>query len=389
MMEKKVRIDLSSPPPVPDAEPPVPPELVDPPVIPEGEPVNEGGKTKEPVKRRSMMPAILAVAAVAAVLLCGYRFVHFWSEATCQQKARCSICGAEKDGYADHSWLSSGSCSEPAVCTVCGQKSEAASHDWTGGSCTEARTCTVCGAVEDRAPGHSWQDGVCTVCGAEQTNEVLAWVVYAGHELTYEWLPEDHAIVLSDSSLKNFSRMDIIFRDYRNDAVSADRYTVERSDETVKVNLPRDLAPGWYTVHAGVQETGVAEFAYGTGDMWLPEKADEWLVDFVVFNAAHGHYLAEVQEGDPLQGVHTAEEATRFDSPWRMSCVGGTADFTAVLTQGGTDAKFVADRYTGPEGNAYVFRFNSWYLTMNADGQVSLTDTLDEGCFWIVDSGLQ
>lgn len=174
-MEKKVRTDLTSPPPVPDAEPPVTPILVDPPVIPKREPVNEGGKTG-PVKRRSMMPAILAGVAVVAVLLCGYRFVHFWSEPTCQQKARCSICGAEKDGYA--------------------------SHDWTDGSCTEAGTCTVCGAVEDRAPGHSWQDGVCTVCGAEQTNEVLRWEPFEGHDVEYEWLPEEHAIVLSDSSLK-------------------------------------------------------------------------------------------------------------------------------------------------------------------------------------------
>lgn len=362
-MEKKVRIDLSSPPPVPDAEPPVPPVLVDPPVIPEREPVNEGEETKEPVKRRSMMPVILAGVAVAAVLLCGYRFVHFWSESTCRQKARCSICGAEKDGYAG--------------------------HDWTGESCTEARTCTVCGAVEDRAPGHRWQDGVCTVCGAEQTNEVLLWEPFEGHDVEYEWLPEDHAIVLSGSSLKNFSRMDIVIRDYGNRAISEDRYTEEWTEDTVKLNLPRDLAPGWYTVHAGDQETGVAKFAYGADDIWLPEKADEWLTDFVVFNAAHGHYLARSQEDVPLRGVHTAEEATRFVNAWQMCGVGGAADGTVVLTQGGTDVMFMVDRYTGPEGNAYVFRYGSWYLTMNADGQVSLTDTLDEGCFWIVDSGLQ
>lgn len=366
-MEKKVRTDLTSPPPVPDAEPPVPPVLVDPPVIPEREPGNEIKEQKKTVKRhrerRSMMPAILAGVAVVAVLLCGYRFVHFWSEPTCQQKARCSICGLEKDGYA--------------------------SHDWTDGSCTEAGTCTVCGAVEDRAPGHSWQDGVCTVCGAEQTNEVLRWEPFEGHDVEYEWLSEDHAIVLSDKSLNNFSQMVIVIRDSQNYAVSKDRYTLERSDETVKLNLPRDLEPGWYTIHAGVQETRVAKFAYGADDIWLPEKADEWLADFVVFSAAHGRYLAKAQEDAPLQGVHTAEEATRFASPWRMCGVGIAADGTVVLTQSVTDAKFVADRYTGAYGSAYVFRYGSWYLTMNADGQVSLTDTLDEGCFWIVDSGLQ
>ena len=371
-MEKKVRTDLTSPPPVPDAEPPVPPVLVDPPVIPERKPeIKTEAKREQPRQRRrerrSMMPAILAGVAVVAVLLCGYRFVHFWSEPTCQQKARCSICGLEKDGYA--------------------------SHDWTDGSCTEAGTCTVCGAVEDRAPGHRWQDGVCTVCGAEQTNEVLRWEPFEGHDVEYEWLPEEHAIVLSDSSLKNFSQMDIFFRDYRDDTVSTDRYTVERSDETVKVNLPRDLEPGRYVIHAGVQKARVLQFHYGTGGIWLPEDADGWLEDFKVFNAAHGHYLARFQEDVPLRGVPTAEEATRFVNPWRMCGVKKTADGMALTD--GNDIKFEMDHYLrideGAQGSACVFHIenDNWYLTMNADGQVSLTDTLDEGCFWIVDSGLQ
>ena len=65
--------------------------------LPEPEPVPEE-KTPEPApeppkKRRSHLPWILAGVAVAAGLLCGYRFVHFWSDATCTEQAKCSICG--------------------------------------------------------------------------------------------------------------------------------------------------------------------------------------------------------------------------------------------------------------------------------------------------------
>ena len=248
-MDRKVRIDLSSPPPVPTEEPvkapPAAAELPQTKQPPGSRETKKEEKPEQPKKRGSLVLGILAVAAAAAALLGGYRFVHFWSEPTCLQKARCSICGQEKGGLALH----------------------------------------------------SYQDGVCTVCGAEQTD-------------------------------------------------------------------------------------GALDFG-----AWSLEEADAWLADFAAQSSAYGYYLAGSREDAPLRGVDTPEEAACFATPWRMCGVSITSD-GAVLDRG-AEVKFVADRYSGANGDAYVFRFDGWYLTMNAGGGVFLTDTLDEGCFWIAESAPQ
>lgn len=413
-MDKKVRIDLSSPPPVPvEALPKAPAELAEqPPVkaepVPRAEPPvkdkekktekkpekkPEAKPEKKPRKRGGMVLGILAGVAAAAALLSAYSLIHFWSEPTCEQKARCSICGRETGGYAEHTWERE-SCESPMICTVCGaQKEGAAGHEWTGGSCTEPGTCIHCGEAEPHARGHSYQDGVCTVCGAEEINGVVSWAAMEGRDVEADWLEADHALVVSDATLQNFSQMNMTIRDCRNIWVNKERYTVERTDDSVRLNLPRDLEPGYYVVLAGVQETKVMEFWYGTTESWMPDKADQWLSDFVLCSWKTGMYLAQSEGDAPLQGVETAEAATRFASPWQM-CGGRyeNAD-SLILLRSETNLKFVVDQYryfTGADSSetACVIRYENWYLTMNSDGEVSMTDTLDEGCFWSIDSSL-
>lgn len=414
-MDKKVRIDLSSPPPVPMEEPlkasaqPVEQKLVKEAPTPAKQP-EEAKKTekktenkpaKAPAKKPEPKPkkrggAVLGIAAgvaAAAALLAAYRFVHFWSEPTCTQKARCSICGLERGDYAEHTWERK-ACDVPMVCSACGaQQDRAAGHQWTGGTCTVPGTCSECGASEARAQGHSYQDGFCTVCGAEEKNGLLDWQANEGHDVQVSWIEADHALVVRDATLRNFSQMNVIIRDCRNTWVNKDRYTVERTEDSVRLNLPRDLEPGHYVVNAGVQETKVMEFWYGTTESWMLDQVDQWLSDFVLYSRSSGQYLARFEENAPLRGVETAEEATRFDSPWQM-CGGKYQDAdTLVLLQGAANLQFTVEQYrtftgSGETETAVVFRCDDQYLTMNGDGEVSMTNTLDHGCFWLIDSSL-
>lgn len=384
-MEQKVKIDLSSPPPLPTeampkkAPPPVPvpeppapkppsqkPQPSAPEQLPKERPRKEPQRS-EPKKRSPLIPALL-VAAAAALLFFGYRSIHFWSDPTCTQRARCSLCGLEQGEFAAHTWDYSDGCDVPASCSVCGVSAQS-------------------------APGHRYSDGVCTVCGAEQNSALLWWAPTSGHDAVLTYHSQDHALEVSDSTLHNFSQMSIELLDWQDRAVSTDRYTVERSEQTVRLNLPRDLAPGRYVLCAGVQGTQVLQFRFGSADSWLPDDADAWASDFLLRSHAHGLYLASTAQEPPLQGVASEADATRFETIWQICQAGYTTDGTAVLRQEGIAQKFEADRYLRfPSGSsdpaaaetAWVLHYQGWYLTMNSAGEVSLTDTPDGDCFWII-----
>ena len=382
-MEQKIRLDLSMPPPPPEKSPP--PE----------EPRKKPEEPLKPKKRSGLaVGVVLGVIAAAAVLFCGYRFVHFWSGATCMEKAKCSICGIEQGDYAPHDWTRGGTCSDPAVCAVCGQLQAApAGHDWVGGSCTEPRLCAVCGVYEEQAPGHSYADGSCTVCGAEQVNEVLKWKSgdYAQVECSYSTTTGELSI--RSESWEKLPKMTLEVQDWQGRVVSADRYTVTRTEEGAIVNLPDDLAAGRYTIYAGVQQTLVAEFWFGTAEAWMPVEADKWRGSYRTKNWKHGLFLAASEEDTPLRGVQTQEEATRFDTPWQMSAVGIDANGTALLVPGDSHEKFVMDIHLSigadsAEETAFTFRYREWYLAMDSEGTVFLTENLTEECYWIITDSL-
>lgn len=389
-MKHEDRLDLHNPPPVPMPEGSAPE-----PKIPADEPPKkEQEKPGKPQKRGGAVVGIVVGVLAAAALLCGYRFVHVWSDPSCVTRAQCVICGAEKGDLAEHTWQRSDECDTPAVCAVCGEQAETGSHDWTGGSCTEPRTCAVCGVYENGAPGHSYADGVCTACGAKQKNEVLKWELSGVYQVGYDYEPETGALTLSAPNEDTLTKMIIVIRDWENQAVSTDRYTVDRSYTAVTLDLPKDLKPGRYSIHAGVQESQVLDFYWGTYGTWMSEDADKWFADFEVKSWKHGKWLARFDTGAPLAGVRTEEGATRFGSPWQMCSVSNVLeDGSVTLMQGGADDKLVVDEYlciseSGAEETAYTFRYENWYLTMDSEGGVYLTDTLTEECLWVITSSL-
>lgn len=397
-MKEADKLDLRKPTPPPvSARPPVAEEKKPVTEVPKPavEPREEQPQPEKKIKKRGGLAigVVVGVLATVAVLLAGYRFVHSWSDPTCIAKAQCSICGLEKEGYAEHTWQRSGTCEEPECCTVCGVTGTTpAGHDWTGGSCTEPRSCAVCGAVEDKAPGHPYLDGFCTVCGAEQVNEVLKWKRW-GYDAEYTYDSETGMLAIRAPGMKYFEQKEITIKDYADADVNDERYTVTRDGELVTVNLPADLAPGRYTVCAGFTETEVADFYYGTVGEFIPEGEDIWYEDFEVKSWSSGLWLAQT-DTEVLLGVQTEEEAARFGSPWQL-CQVKYSDTDAVIVNdlNAICDKFHTDKYvrfeaSGREERVYVFQFEKWYLAMDAEGTVYLTDTLTDECWWYITSSL-
>lgn len=380
-MDAKHKHDLHNPPPIPGQKNPPAPK----PELPEEKP-------KPKKKRGGLLPGLLAGVILAGAVFALYRTVHFWSDATCVSRAKCSICGLEQEGYADHTWVRS-SCDEPMTCSVCNEVGEApAGHDFAGGSCTEPGACTICGEAQADAPGHTYQDGICTVCGAELTDTILKWED-KGYNAGYRYDAEACALTVTAPWLNTFLADDIALRDYAGETVRTERYTVSRSETDVTIHLPKDLAPGRYTICSGYFETEVVDFYLGTYDQIIPSAADRWFADFETKNLQHGLYLAAFEENAPLRGVQTEEEATRFVSPWQMSGAAYAEDSRAVLMQGGNKQKFVVDAHmtfssSGQEETVYTFRYDDWYLAMDVGGKVYLTDTLAQNCCWIITSSL-
>ena len=93
----------------------------------------------------------------------------------------CSVCGKLDASSCTHrnttSNVTAPTCTAGGyttyTCTDCGYSytaNETAAKGHTpgvGATCTTAQTCTVCSAVITAALGHSYQNGVCTVCGAQ------------------------------------------------------------------------------------------------------------------------------------------------------------------------------------------------------------------------------
>lgn len=334
------------------------------------EPVPETKKPEpapEPKKKSGgLLPGILVGVAAAVVLLLGYRFIHIWSDATCTEQAECSICGQVKEGYADHAWVS-GTCEAPMVCSVCGE-------------------------VAEQAKGHSFLDDTCTVCGETRKVKILRWTDL-GYEAVYEYDAVNSVLSVEAPGLEKFAEDKISILDYTGEKeLNPERYTVSRSDGKVYIDLPADLEPGRYTVCSGYFQTKVADFCLGTENDAIPTAANCWFADFVAVNRMHRFYLAAFEEDAPLRGMPVETEATRFDTPWQMCAMGIDAAGNAVLIPGEPKQQFVVDEhwicFQDDTEFVFTFRYDKWYLAMDADGTVYLTDDLAENCYWFIASSL-
>ncbi len=105
---------------------------------------------------------------------------HTGGSATCEEKAKCTVCNKEYGNLAGHNPNSDdGDCTTAVICSVCGDVTTPAAASHTGGSatCEEKAKCTVCNKEYGNLAGHNpnSDDGDpttpirCSVCGTITT----------------------------------------------------------------------------------------------------------------------------------------------------------------------------------------------------------------------------
>lgn len=376
-MKETDRSSLRNPTPIPGAKTPAPPQepskpQPQPPVV-ETPPQPEVPQVQETPKKKKKGGLIVGLLLATAAAVGG--FMLFGNGGACTE----------------HKWVYY-SCDLPMICEVCGEvQDENAGHSWVGGSCTEPRICSNCGETE-KAAGHQYADGKCTVCGEQELIKLQKWVD-KGFEADYQFQPLDMTLRVTAPGKDGFMTDSIIFKDYTGNPVNPERYTVERgSDGYVTLHLPMDLAPGRYTVCSGYFETEIAEVWLGKDLEFMAAEYDKWYADFEVKSWKHGRWLAD-SDAEVLIGVETEEEAKRFESSWQMCAIEDNGT-DAILTKTESPSKLVVDEYRrfladGVEETVVTFRYDKWYLAMAESlGEVYLTDTLSDECFWIITSSM-
>ena len=105
---------------------------------------------------------------------CGYGCTHTGGTATCQNKAKCEVCGELYGELAAHTystdWKHDGT-NHWHECS-CGAKSDEAAHTGGTATCKDKAVCSACGIAYGELAAHSYEDGKCTVCQAVDPNYV-------------------------------------------------------------------------------------------------------------------------------------------------------------------------------------------------------------------------
>lgn len=303
------------------------------------------------------------------------------------------LLGNGEDGVCkNHQWEYV-SCDKPMICGICGEVQDGiAGHRWIGGSCTEPKVCDDCGVEYDTVAGHQFVDGVCAVCGEEEQIRIQKWAD-KGFEADYQFQPLDMTLRVTAPGKDGFMTDTIIFKDYTGNPVNPERYTVERgSDNYVTLHLPMDLAPGRYTVCSGYFETEVAELWLGKDGEFMAAAHDQWYAEFEMRSWKRGRWLAD-NASEVLMGVTDENEATRYASAWQI-CTVAENGTDAVLSKTESPSKLMVDEYKrfhsdGTEETVVTFTYGQWYLAMGKDfGEVYLTDTFSDDCFWVITSSM-
>ena len=96
--------------------------------------------------------------------------------ATCTQRAKCTVCGAEYGNALGHEFTTSWTHDDNEhwrQCSRCNEKKDVSSHTWDSGTETTASTCTKAGE----------KTYTCTKCGATKTEPIDA----TGHSWKFDW----------------------------------------------------------------------------------------------------------------------------------------------------------------------------------------------------------
>ena len=101
---------------------------------------------------------------------------HTGGNATCTKKAECAICGKEYGELAKHTPnADDGDCTTDITCSACGEVTTEGESTHTGGNatCTKKAKCSICGKEYGELADHNYNEATCTskskcsVCNAE------------------------------------------------------------------------------------------------------------------------------------------------------------------------------------------------------------------------------
>ena len=113
------------------------------------------------------------------VCTCGavfHKAQHSGGTATCTEKAKCAVCGAEYGDVLGHDFTTSWTHDDNMhwkQCSRCDKKDDVSPHTWDSGTVTTAPTCTKAGE----------RTYTCTECGATKTEPIDA----TGHSWKSDW----------------------------------------------------------------------------------------------------------------------------------------------------------------------------------------------------------
>ena len=93
---------------------------------------------------------------------------HSYSEATCTEPAKCTLCGETSGWQLGHDFVNT-TCTQNGACSRCGESEAAFGHSWVEATCQSPKRCTTCNATEGSKGSHNFVDAECTICGKENT----------------------------------------------------------------------------------------------------------------------------------------------------------------------------------------------------------------------------
>ncbi len=136
---------------------------------------------------KKIMLLLLGAVIIILVLKLGlHLWYHQWTDATCTEPQRCTICGKVDTKALGHDWIPA-TCTEQQYCNTCGATGESTlGHQWVNATTTTPKTCSVCGKTEG-APLNPYADltvgDVFTIGNYEQDSnsgngtEKIEWMV--------------------------------------------------------------------------------------------------------------------------------------------------------------------------------------------------------------------
>lgn len=320
-----------------------------------------------PKKNNSTLYLLLAVAAAVLVLgVVGFFSIHIWPEVSCNEVAKCKICGMTASTVQEHQWQSA-TCTKPETCSLCGEhKGEALGHQWLPATRDTAATCSVCGATEGTVlPPSLW----------------VMQVVSTGWQGGHKQIQEGSTVLLSFPQDPDFVGSGLLVSDVYGKTVT-DGFAVAWEKETARLTPAQTLAPGVYQLQFSNADAGaMVTVCYGyEEDFYLSMPEHFWSGD-IWKSHAHGLYLCVTEQG--VSAVEKPSRATAFESAMDMVGVENPAGGKLVPTATEPVALKTMRFIRGGEDGYTVFAYEGRYLACDGQGAVYFSDTLDENCYWV------